>query len=364
MELAKKPLLSIFIAAYNTPDYTRKTLQSIVDQVYRPIEIVFSDDCSPISLEPLIKEFRCYESSDFIIRYFRQKLNLGGVSNAIFCFNQCSGKYIVNMHHDDWWTDRLFLLETIDLMENNSNCFLCVANFKVEKSEGELMIKLPECLDAKNKWQIIQGDVYINLLGPNKIGSPAYSAIVFNRFIGLTLGVYHTPFILSNKEADTLGLFPDEFFAFQFLLASAGEVAITEKIVGIRGRPETSACNSPLWQRTLGQAAFVIYYNIYKANLNGIYAKTVKKCAKEMLFIYPVEKINFKILKYYDWALDAIWLMILSFIKHLSRIPKYYLRFFIRTVYELRNDRLKNVIKKILQKIKKRGFFKSLTPFS
>lgn len=328
----EKPLLSVFIPAYNIPEYTRKSVRSIIDQTYRPIEVVVSDDCSPVSLESLIQEFRYHESSDFTIRYFRQKLNLGGVSNAIFGFDQCSGKYIVNMHHDDWWTDRSYLSEAVDLMEKNPHCCLCVANTEVEKSDGQVMMRIPPDLDAKNKWRIIQGDVYINLLGPDKMCSPAFSAIVFNRLIGLNLGAYHAPFILSNKEAAVLGVYPDEFFAFQFLLASAGEVAITEKIVGIRGCPETSACHSPLWQRTLGQAAFVAYYNIYKANLNGIYAEAVKKRAKEMIFHYPAEKINFKILKHFNWALDAVRLMILSFIAYLLNRLMRGVRFFLRTM--------------------------------
>lgn len=356
--------MSVFIPAYNIPDYTRKTLQSVVDQVYRPIELVFSDDCSPVSLEPLVKEFHCYESSDFVIRFFRQTSNLRGIDNAIFCFHQCNGKYIVNLQHDDWWTDRYFLSETVDLMENNPRCYLCVANTEIEKSDGRLMMHLPQNIGAKNKWQIIGGDRYINLLGNNKVGFPVYSAVVINRAVGLPLGVYQSPFILSNKDGAELGVAPDEFFAFQFLLASAGEVAITEKAVSVLGRPETHASLAFDFHRTLGQAGFVIHYNIYKAKLNGPYAQAVKKRAREMFFSYPVEKINFKILKHYDWAWGAISFMILSYMKYLSLFPGYYLSFFRRTIHKLQKDHPKNVMKGIIGKIKKRGFWNSLRPYS
>jgi len=334
--LINKPLLSVFIPAYNTPDYTRKTLQSVVDQNYRPIELVVSDDCSPVSLEPLVREFRCYESADFVIRFFRQKSNLRFIDNTIFCFNQCSGKYIVNLQHDDWWTDSFFLSETVDLMEKNPDCYFCVANSEIENSAGKLMIQIPQNLDAKNKWQIIKGEEYIKLLGSSKVGFPAFSAVVFNRIVGLTLGVYNSPFIISNKEGNILGVSPDEFFAFQFLLASIGNVAVTEKIVSVRGCPKTRFSLSSEFSRTLGQAGFVVFYNIYKANLKGAYAKAVKRRAKEMIFYYHIEKINFKILKKFNWSLSAIWFMTLSFIKHLSCVPIYHLSNLYRKVAKIK----------------------------
>ena len=53
-----KPVVSIFVPAYNNPVYSKKTLQSIVEQNYRPIELLFLDDCSPTPLEPMVEEFR------------------------------------------------------------------------------------------------------------------------------------------------------------------------------------------------------------------------------------------------------------------------------------------------------------------
>ena len=43
----KENLVSIVIPAYNQPDYLRRALQSAVEQLYRPLEVIVSDDCSP-----------------------------------------------------------------------------------------------------------------------------------------------------------------------------------------------------------------------------------------------------------------------------------------------------------------------------
>ncbi len=190
-KMNNKPLVSIFIAAYNIPDYTRKTLQSIVEQDYRPVEIVFSDDCSPVNLEPLREEFRKYESPDFMIRFFRQAANLRGADNMIFGFDQCTGKYAVNMPHDDWWTDKHFLLEAVELMEHNPDCYLCVANSILEKTDGETMIHLPSSMEKRDIWQTLPGDAYIGMLGYGGIGELPVGSLAANgyHFRGVSGGV-------------------------------------------------------------------------------------------------------------------------------------------------------------------------------
>ena len=52
----EKNLVSVVIPAYDKPDYTRKTIQSIINQSHRPIEIILSDDNSPNSLKVLVDE--------------------------------------------------------------------------------------------------------------------------------------------------------------------------------------------------------------------------------------------------------------------------------------------------------------------
>jgi glycosyltransferase involved in cell wall biosynthesis len=357
-----KPLVSVMIPAYNNPDYTRKTLQSVVEQEYRPIEVVFCDDCSPTPLEPIVEEFRCFEDNLFSIRFYRQESNLRA-GNTIFGFDQSTGKYFINMPHDDWFTDKRFLVEAIEIMENNPECYLCVANSEIEKTNGAVMINnLPSNIDAKDKWCILGGDTYINLLGTDKI--PAWSGIVFNLQVARTIGAMHYPFNITESLCRDLDVMPDEGFAFQFLLSSIGSVAITEKVVSVRGMPEDSFSKNPEWAKVVGQALFILYYNLYKAELPGKYAKAVRKRAKETIFHYPVERINLKILRHYDYSLEAIILMFLSYIlgrcKAMARF--YYISIFWRTIIMVRNGEFSE-FKKKLSIARKRGLLHIIFPF-
>ncbi len=357
----ENPVVSVFIPAYDNPIYSRKTLQSIVEQDYRPIEVIFSDDCSPTPLEPMVQEFRKYENDTFRIFFYRQSKNLK-TDNFTFGFDHCTGKYVVNMPHDDWWTDRRFLSETVDLMERNPECYLCIANSLLENTDGRTMIHLSASMKNRDTWQIIPGDTYITMSGHRRIGHQAWSGNVFNLPMARSMGAFHYPFDLSMAEANAFGQLAHDSFSFEFLLSSVGSVAITEKVVGVRGQPETSLCNSS-HRSSMGQHMFVIHYNLFKADLNGKYVQAVKKRARETIFDWPAERINFKILRHYHYAPDAIWLMSLSYIKHLLRLPRYYVRYYVslfrRLLRAIRNRELSSLI----AKHKRSGILKMLSPF-
>lgn len=83
------PLVSIGIPTYNRANsYLKQALRSAVNQTYKNLEIIVSDNCSSDDTESVVKEFR-----DPRIRYFRQNKNLGAVPNCNFCLEQSQGKY-------------------------------------------------------------------------------------------------------------------------------------------------------------------------------------------------------------------------------------------------------------------------------
>ncbi len=357
----KRPLISVTIPAYNLPAYTRKTLQSIVEQNYRPIEVLFSDDCSPTALKPLVEEFRGFENDDLSIKFFRQPKNLRH-DNMSFLFDQCTGKYFVNMQHDDWWTDKNFLTEAVKLMEGHQDCHMCVANSEIEGTNGRTMMNVSSNPDAKDRWRVLEGDAYIKLFGSDQIGIQARSAIVLDLSAARSFGIFRYPYNVEESLAKKLAIMGDDGFSFQFLLSSIGCVAITDKVVGVRGMPETSYSKALGWDKFVGQALFIVYYNLYKADLKGKHAYASKRRAKEMLFDYPVEKFNWKILQHYHYAPDAIWLTSMSHLLYRFRLPVYYVRCVRRLAYRLRHDHAAQVWSDLRSKFKARGVFRSLFP--
>lgn len=90
------PLVSCIIPAYNGERYLRETLESIIAQTYRPIEIIVADDGSTDSTAALVAHFP-YE-----IRYLFQP-NAGTAAACNLGLSTAQGEFITFLAHDDLW---------------------------------------------------------------------------------------------------------------------------------------------------------------------------------------------------------------------------------------------------------------------
>lgn len=248
-------LVTLVITAYNKPEYTKKTLESIVSQSYRPIEIIFIDDNSPQTLEPFFNNFfREIKDEEIIPKFFRNSKNLGPYYNLLSGFKKINGKYLVIMNHDDWFTDTDFLKKAITHMDNVSNCFMVVMNSKIEGHEltmfNHKFSSDPILLDGKK---------YLNKYLFKKI-HPAYSGVVlnFNKLRNLN---YEQVFI-SKEEAQTLEIIPDESFITLSLLAERGSVLVSNQIVSIRGNPRDSYSKTAEWRKIWVLSVFFPFYKL------------------------------------------------------------------------------------------------------
>jgi glycosyltransferase involved in cell wall biosynthesis len=312
-DAGQKELVSITIPAYNNPDYTRKTLKSIVSQHYRPLEIILSDDQSPDSLEPLVAEFKEYQGDLFRITYFRQPSNLGMCDNFTFAVNQATGKYLIPMSHDNWFTDKSFITNAVEILETKPECHMCVANSVYENSKIK-MLNLLTVSDTKNGWRILEGDEFIRMWRRGGIGWT--QAFVIDNQIAHLHSAFEEPFRVSGSTARQLDIADDNLWAFVFVLSSAGSVALTEKVVCKVGTPKNSYSRSNVkWKKTRSKLKFIILYNIYKANLKGKHAHAVQAMAKKQAFEYLDRIFSVKIMQYYNYSFDIILLMGLSIIK-------------------------------------------------
>ena len=91
-----QPLVSICIPTYRGAEFIGTTLQSVVDQTYRNLEIVVLDDNSPDETLAVVGKF-----PDSRIRYLRNPLNLGPQGNWNRCLELATGKYFKLLPHDD-----------------------------------------------------------------------------------------------------------------------------------------------------------------------------------------------------------------------------------------------------------------------
>jgi glycosyltransferase involved in cell wall biosynthesis len=128
------PLVSIGIPTYNRANsYLKHALRSAVNQTYKNIEIIVSDNCSPDNTESVVKEF-----NDPRIRYYRQKENIGPLNNWNFCLEQSQGKYFLMLYDDDLIDDD-FIATCMDAVKYHSEPGIVLTGAREIDSEGNVL---------------------------------------------------------------------------------------------------------------------------------------------------------------------------------------------------------------------------------
>lgn len=99
--------VEILLTTFNTNlKYLKEQIDSILNQTYKNISLIISDDCSTKNeVKEILKE---YEKKDDRVKLFLQEKNLGYNKNFEFLLKKSDAKYIMFCDHDDiWYKDKV-----------------------------------------------------------------------------------------------------------------------------------------------------------------------------------------------------------------------------------------------------------------
>ena len=114
----KEPLVSVLIYNYNYGKYLRECFDSALNQTYKNIEIIFSDNASTDNSWDIAVEYaKKYNEKITIIR---NRENFGSGSNLYNCYTKIRGKYYLVLCSDDI-LDKNFVQKTVNILEANHN---------------------------------------------------------------------------------------------------------------------------------------------------------------------------------------------------------------------------------------------------
>ena len=103
------PLISVIVPVYNAEKYITEAIDSIVQQEYRPLEIIVVDDGSTDGTPELIYHY------DDQVRYFYQE-NQGPAVARNRGITESKGQFLAFLDSDDLWPS--------DKLKNQSSCLL------------------------------------------------------------------------------------------------------------------------------------------------------------------------------------------------------------------------------------------------
>ena len=92
--------IDVLLATYNGEKYLTEQIESILNQTYRNIRILISDDCSKDNTREIIKK---YQKKDSRIHAYFQENNLGYIKNFEFLIKQVESNMFMLSDQDDVW---------------------------------------------------------------------------------------------------------------------------------------------------------------------------------------------------------------------------------------------------------------------
>lgn len=174
LDKVKTPLVTIGIATYNRPDYLYFSLKSIINQKYKNIKIIISDNSEDNRNNlTIINEF-----IDSRVNYYHHKKNIGSISNFNFLLKKSKNDFFMFASDDDIWHPN-FIEECLEKFSASSDSLIAVTTEAIYFSNNR---KFPFFREGKNFYQnsnLLNKLDRIKLIIKNCYGNQFYS--IFRR---------------------------------------------------------------------------------------------------------------------------------------------------------------------------------------
>jgi glycosyltransferase involved in cell wall biosynthesis len=112
------PLVSINITTYNRAHLLPRSIDSVLRQTYKNMEIIIVDDHSTDHTKKVVKK---YLVNDKRVKYIYHKRNLGLSHSRNTALKASSGKYIAFMDDDDEWIDKNKIRKQVQIFETDKS---------------------------------------------------------------------------------------------------------------------------------------------------------------------------------------------------------------------------------------------------
>lgn len=131
-----KPLVSICIPSYNSSDFIKESIESVLNQSYENIEVIVTDDCSKDNTVEIVKSIK-----DDRIRLYVNETNKGLTGNWNESVSYAKGKYIKLLCADDNILESCIERE-VEAFENNSTVSIVISDSNIINPRGEVQLKI------------------------------------------------------------------------------------------------------------------------------------------------------------------------------------------------------------------------------
>lgn len=121
--LPERPLVSIYMAAYNHGRYIDQAIEGVLQQRTEfPIELVIGEDCSNDDTRAIALEYQRRHPE--VIRVLTGPRNIGAIANGNRCIPLCRGEFFAYCEGDDYWHHPDKLRLQVQALRKHTNAHL------------------------------------------------------------------------------------------------------------------------------------------------------------------------------------------------------------------------------------------------
>lgn len=131
------PIVSVVLPLYNSVNYIKESVESILNQQYTNFELIIIDDCSSDGSAEVVQSI-----NDNRIRYIKNESNIGLNRSLNLGISLAKGKYIARMDHDDISLPNRFSVQ-VSFLEKNLNYILIGSNHNIINENGTVIFSSP-----------------------------------------------------------------------------------------------------------------------------------------------------------------------------------------------------------------------------
>jgi len=147
-----KHLLSIGMPVYNGEKYLIQALDSLLTQSFKDFELIISDNASTDNTAEICKR---YLEKDNRIKYYRNKVNIGGVANFNNLINYATAPYFMWAAYDDMW-EPSYISKLINIMESDKSIVLAFSVIDSIDEDGKQIRVYPKILKLSSSETIFK----------------------------------------------------------------------------------------------------------------------------------------------------------------------------------------------------------------
>ncbi|MDB9374431.1 glycosyltransferase family 2 protein [Nodularia sphaerocarpa] len=218
------PLVSVIMAAYNAEIFISKTLNSILAQTYKNIEVIVVDDGSQDKTSEIVESFAKKDHRVILLK----QANSGVAVARNLAIENSHGEYIAPIDADDIWYPQNIEKQLQSLLKSEPSVGLVYA-WSIYIDENDLPMNM--ILDSTE-----EGEVCLKFVNINFIGHA--SATLIRRECFEQIGGYNTQF----REQNAQGC---EDFDLYLRIAEKYEFRVVPEIlIGYRQVFGSMSCNS------------------------------------------------------------------------------------------------------------------------